>query len=294
VKVGVQLPEWERPVGWGEISRMARLIEDSGFDSIWVGDHLLYREEGGDTAGPWECWSILAAVAAITTRVELGPLVAATSFHSPAMIAKKAATVDEISGGRLVLGLGAGWNRAEYEGFGFRFDNRVGRFEEAFDIIRRLLAGEEVTIRGRYYQLERSVVTPLGPRGGTIPLLVGSNGPRMLEITLPHVAAWNTWFTDIDNRAANLPRLLDLVDRSCEAVGRDPFEVDRTVALMMQFSEEVALERSSNPLRGTPAELAAELHACSELGISHVQLVLDPITIGSIEAAAAVLDEFRK
>lgn len=293
MKVGVQLPEWERPVGWDETSRMARLIEDCGFDSIWVGDHLLYREEGGEAVGPWECWSILAAVAAITTRVELGPLVAATSFHSPAMIAKKAATVDEISGGRLILGLGAGWNRAEYAGFGFPFDNRVSRFEEAFDIIRRLLTGEEVSLRGRYYQLERSTVTPLGPQGGAIPLLVGSNGPRMLEITLPYVAAWNTWFTDIDNRAANLPRLLDLVDRSCEAVERDPIEVDRTVALMMQFSDEVALERSSNPLRGTPAELAAELHACAELGISHVQLVLDPITIGSIEAAAAVLDEFR-
>ncbi len=292
MKVGVQLPEWERHVRWDEVSRMVRLVEDSGFDSIWVGDHLLYRER--DTAvGPWECWSQLAAAAAITHRVELGPLVAATSFHSPAMIAKKTATIDEISGGRFVLGLGAGWNRPEYEAFGFAFDHRVSRFVEAFEIIRRLLAGEEVTFRGEYYRLNRSVTTPRGPRDGAIPLLVGSNGPRMLEATLPHVAAWNSWFSDFDNRSSNLPPLIDLVDRACEAVDRDPADVERTVALMMQFSPDLRLERSSNPLRGSPTELAAELEACRRLGISHVQLVLDPITLASVEDAARVLEAFR-
>ncbi len=293
MKVGVQLPEWERHVGWEEIARMALLIEGSGFDSIWVGDHLLYRDGNRGTVGPWECWSQLAAVAAITKRVELGPLVAATSFHSPAMIAKKAATIDEISGGRFVLGLGAGWNQAEYDAFGFAYDHRVGRFEEAFEVIRRLLAGEEITFRGRYYQLEQSLTTPLGPRAGGIPLLVGSNGARMLEITLPHVHSWNSWFSDFDNRAEHLPRLISLVDAACEAVDRDPSEVERTVALMMQFSEETSLERSSQPLRGTPTELAAELAACEALGIAHVQLVLDPITISSIEAAVEVLEAYR-
>lgn len=293
MKVGVQLPEWERYVGWEEISRMVRSIEEAGFDSIWIGDHLLYRGSDDEPVGPWECWTQLAAVAAMTSRVELGPLVAATSFHSPAMIAKMAATIDEISGGRLVLGLGAGWNRPEYDAFGFAYDHRVGRFEEAFEIIRRLLAGEELTFGGEYYRLERSTTTPRGPRDGAIPLMVGSNGPRMLEITLPYVDSWNSWFSDFDNRAANLPRLITLVDRACEAVDRDPREVERTVALMMQFSKEVRLERSPNPLRGTPAQLAAELHACAELGIGHVQLVLDPITLGSIEAAAGVLEEFR-
>jgi alkanesulfonate monooxygenase SsuD/methylene tetrahydromethanopterin reductase-like flavin-dependent oxidoreductase (luciferase family) len=115
----------------------------------------------------------------------------------------------------------------------------------------------------------------------------------MLEITLPHVQAWNSWFSDFDNRAEHLPRLINLVDAACEAVGRDPADVERTVALMMQFSEATSLERSSNPLRGTPSELAAELHACEALGITHVQLVLDPITIGSIEAAAEVLQAYR-
>lgn len=293
MKVGVQLPEWERPVRWTEVREMAIGIEELGFDSIWVGDHLLYRDRGDAPVGPWECWSQLAALAAVTDRVTLAPLVAATSFHAPAMLAKKAATVDEISGGRLVLGLGAGWNRTEYQAFGFAYDRRVSRFEEAFTLIRRLLTGEEVTFRGEFYEVEDSVIRPLGPRDGAIPLLIGSNGPRMLEITLPHVAAWNTWFSSFDNRAANLPPLLDRVDAACDAVDRDPDGVEKSAALMLQFSEDLSLDRSDNPLRGSTGELAAELHACAELGIDEVQLVLDPITMESVERAGEVLRAFR-
>src|SRR5664279_2234644 len=119
---------------------MARAIEAVGFDAVWVGDHLLYRWDGiAEARGPWECWTMLAAIAAVTSRITLGPLVASTSFHAPAMLAKQAATVDEISGGRLILGLGAGWNETEYAAFGFPFDHRIGRFEEAFTIIRTCL-----------------------------------------------------------------------------------------------------------------------------------------------------------
>src|SRR5436309_7314657 len=118
---------------------MARVAEQAGFDSLWVGDHLLYRDPGMPPRGPWEAWSILAALAAVTERVQLGPLVASTSFHNPAVLAKKAATVDEISGGRLILGLGAGWNEVEYRAYGFPFDHRLDRFTEALTIIGGLL-----------------------------------------------------------------------------------------------------------------------------------------------------------
>src|SRR5688500_17161810 len=140
LKIGIQLPEVERTVRWSEQREMAELADRIGLDSIWVGDHLLYRDDGKPTRGPWEAWSLLAALAAVTERVEIGPLVASTSFHAPAMLAKKAATVDEISDGRLILGLGAGWNRPDYDAFGFPYDHRVSRFEEAFTIIRELLA----------------------------------------------------------------------------------------------------------------------------------------------------------
>jgi alkanesulfonate monooxygenase SsuD/methylene tetrahydromethanopterin reductase-like flavin-dependent oxidoreductase (luciferase family) len=143
-KVGVQLPEVERFVPWPAYLDLARRAEGAGYDSIWVGDHLIYDLPDGSTRGPYEAWTTLAAVAAVTERVEIGPLVASTAFHAPAMLAKLAATVDAISQGRLILGLGAGWNQVEFTAYGLPFDNRVSRFEEAFTIVRRLVAGERV------------------------------------------------------------------------------------------------------------------------------------------------------
>ena len=168
LKVGIQLPEVEREVRWPEYLALARRSEELGYDSIWVGDHLLYRGPG-DTQprGPWECWSMLAALAAAGAgRIELGPLVASTSFHAPAMLAKKAATVDEISGGRLILGLGAGWNETEYRAFGFPFDHRVSRFEEAFTIIRTLLREGAIDFEGEYYTVRDCELRPRSSRPG--------------------------------------------------------------------------------------------------------------------------------
>src|SRR5690606_29038723 len=157
--IGVQLPEVERPVTWPEIREVALVAESCGLDSVWVGDHLLYRDDG-ESRGPYEAWSLLAALAEATERVSLGPLVASVSFHAPAMLAKKAATVDDISGGRLILGLGAGWNRVEYDAFGFPFDNRVDRFEEAFTIIRTLLREGSMDFEGRYHTVRESELIP--------------------------------------------------------------------------------------------------------------------------------------
>ena len=142
LKVGVQLPEVERVAPWSDLARMATTAEALGYDSIWVGDHLIFRDGDQAPRGPWEAWTVMAAMAAITERVEIGPLVACTSFHNPAMIAKKAATLEEVSGGRLILGLGAGWNESEYAAFGYPYDHRASRFEEAFTIIRRLLGAK--------------------------------------------------------------------------------------------------------------------------------------------------------
>src|SRR3954464_9508771 len=173
-KVGVQLPEVERHVGWPELIAMARAAERVGFDSLWIGDHLIYDLPGGVTRGPWEAWTSLAALAAVTERVELGPLVASTSFHAPAMLAKQAATVDAISGGRLILGLGAGWNEREYRAFGFPYDRRVSRFEEAFTIVRTLLREGRIDADGSYYRVQDCVLDPPPVRPGGPPLMLGS------------------------------------------------------------------------------------------------------------------------
>src|SRR6478752_2452377 len=183
-KIGVQLPEVERYVPWPEYLDLARLAEASGFDSVWVGDHLLYDLKDGSTRGPYEAWTTLAAIAAVTERVEIGPLVAATSFHAPTMLAKQAATVDAISQGRLIVGLGAGWNQREYSAFGFAYDRRVSRFEEALAIIVPLLREGRTTSRGTYHAFEPCVLTPPPVGGGGPPIIPAPNTPQMRAMGL--------------------------------------------------------------------------------------------------------------
>jgi alkanesulfonate monooxygenase SsuD/methylene tetrahydromethanopterin reductase-like flavin-dependent oxidoreductase (luciferase family) len=294
LKIGVQLPEVERVVRWPELAEMAQTAEEIGLDSIWVGDHLLYRDRGPDPVGPWEAWSQLAALAAITTRVELGPLVASASFHNPAILAAKANAVDEISGGRLILGLGAGWNEAEYRAFGLPFDGRVSRFEEAFTIVRSLLQDGHVDFSGRFHETHDLPLVPPPARPGGPPLMVGSIGPRMLSITLPHVQAWNAWGPWFGNSAAGYGAVREQVDAACRSVGRDPAGLERTVALVVAFPG--ALGRGSavsdepfHPIPGDPSTLSATLRTFAQLGVGHVQLVLDPITVESIAALAPTL-----
>jgi len=300
LKVGVQLPEVEYVARWDEQRRMAQTAEAIGLDSIWAGDHLLYRDDGLPTRAPWEAWTSLAALAAVTRRVELGPLVAATSFHNPAILAKKAATLDEISGGRLILGLGAGWNAPEYAAYGFPFDHRVSRFEEAFTIIRTLLREGSCDFHGTYYDLDRCELLPRGPRPAGPPLMVGSEGPRMLAITLPHVEAWNAWFTWFGNRPDGYRSMRARVDDACRAVGRDPAEVERTVALFVAFpgaqgrSMGDLQTEDADPVSGEPAVLEPILRAFAEEGVAHVQLVLDPINADTIRALAPSLERLDR
>ncbi|MGI8658929.1 MAG: LLM class flavin-dependent oxidoreductase [Candidatus Limnocylindria bacterium] len=293
MKIGVQLPEVEREVRWTELREMVRVAEGIGLDSIWVGDHLLYRDPGQPAKGPWEAWSTLAAIAAVTDRVEIGPLVAATSFHNPAMLAKKATTIDEISGGRLILGLGAGWNEVEYRAFGFPYDHRVSRFEEAFTIIRELVGTGRSDRRGAYYEVEHAEILPRGPREHGPPLMVGSIGERMLRITLPHVASWNAWYEWFGNTQEGYLPMRDRIDDACRAVGRDPKTLERTLALLVGFPDAtgrgLATEEGFDQISGNPEELATTWQGFADAGIGHVQLVLDPITVDSIAALEPIV-----
>jgi alkanesulfonate monooxygenase SsuD/methylene tetrahydromethanopterin reductase-like flavin-dependent oxidoreductase (luciferase family) len=279
---------------------MAQAAEEIGLDSIWVGDHLLYRYEDGTSRGPWEAWTQLAAIAAVTERVEIGPLVAATSFHNPAMIAKKAATLDEISGGRLILGLGAGWNEAEYTAYGYPFDHRVSRFEEAFTIIRTLLHDGRCDFAGDYYRVTDAELIPRGPRPEGPPLMVGSMGERMLSITLPWVQSWNAWFTWFGNSPEGYPALRDQIDAACRAAGRDPASVERTLAVLVAMPGSTGRPQGSHdrdpvaPMPGEPDVLAPALRSFAEMGVGHVQLVLDPITADSIRALEPTLALLRR
>jgi alkanesulfonate monooxygenase SsuD/methylene tetrahydromethanopterin reductase-like flavin-dependent oxidoreductase (luciferase family) len=300
LSVGVQLPEVEREVRWPEYLAMAKTAEDVGFDALWLGDHLLYRFANGDSRGPWEVWTMLSALSASTTRISLGPLVASTAFHAPAMLAKLAATVDEVSGGRLILGLGAGWNETEFRAFGFPFDHRIDRFEEAFTIVRTLLREGAIDFDGRYYQARDCELLPRPQRPGGPPLLIGSKGERMLRIALPHVDAWNVWFADTGNSPAGVAPLRELVDGICREVGRDPASVQRTVAVQVRLPGGTGriqgdyTKATIGPLEGPPDVLAEELRRYAQEGIGAVQLVLDPITVASIESLAPVLEHLDR
>lgn len=179
---------------WSDVKQLATRAEAIGFDSVWVMDHLTMRRDSG-TEPVWEGWSLLSALAATTRRVEIGTLVVATSFRNPALLAKMADTVDEISGGRLILGLGAGWHEPEYRAFGYPFDHRVSRFEEALTIIRTLLREGRIDYDGQYYQARDCELAPRGPRSHGPPILVGGSGERMLGLLARYADYWNgCWY----------------------------------------------------------------------------------------------------
>jgi probable F420-dependent oxidoreductase len=285
VRVGIQLPEVERVVRWPEYLAMARAAEECGFDSIWAGDHLYYDDELPPTPerGPWECWTLLAALAAVTERVALGPLVACAGFHPPGLIAKMAATVQEISRGRLVLGLGAGWNRREFDAFDIPYDRRVSRFEEAFTVIRGLLAGERVTLEGRFHQAGDAVLLPRPERD--VPLMIGSNGPRMLSIALPHVRAWNTWFADYGNTPEGFAELNARITAAAEQAGRDPGEIERSACVHVIVDPDNP-EREIEVPPVTADALPEHLRALEQAGADEAILVVGPINEQSIRALA--------
>jgi alkanesulfonate monooxygenase SsuD/methylene tetrahydromethanopterin reductase-like flavin-dependent oxidoreductase (luciferase family) len=290
VRVGIQLPEVEREVRWSEYRAMARAAEAVGFDSIWVGDHLLYRDGDGGETGPWDAWTLLAALAAGTERVQLGPLVACTAFHPPGLIARMAATLAEVSGGRFVLGLGAGWNEEEFRAFGLPYDHRVSRFEECFTVIRRLLAGERVTLDGSHVQTQDAVLIPAPPAPPR--LMIGSNGPRMLAISLPHVDVWNTWYADFGNSADRFAALSDRVSEAARLAGRDPAEIERSACVYIALDDSDAGRATTSeapPLEGSPQQLASKLSDFAEAGADETILVVNPISERSIRELAPVL-----
>lgn len=292
MKIGIQLPEVERDVRWPEYLSMARAAEASGFDSIWLGDHLLYddKPQPAPERGPWEAWTLLSALAAVTERVTLGPLVACAGFHPPGLLAKMASTIDEVSGGRFVLGLGSGWNLREFRAFGLERERRVARFEEAFAIVRGLLAGERVSFAGRYFSAEDAVLLPRPAR--RTPLMVGSNGPRMLAATLPHVDAWNTWYADFGNSAEGFAALNERISALAREAGRDPATLTRSACAHVVLDREHAerpLLADAPPIEGTPAQIAARLRELGEAGADELIVVAGPITERSIRALGDVI-----
>jgi len=289
-RVAVQLPEVERDVRWPEYRAMAAAAEEAGFDGLYVGDHLLYRDDGRPERGPWEAWTLLAALAAVTERVDLGPLVACAGFHPPAVLAKMAATLTELSGGRFVLGLGAGWNEDEFRAFGVPFDRRVSRFAEALAIIDGLLRGDRVTLEGEFHAVHDAVLLP--PARHRTRLMIGSNGPRMLRIALPHADAWNTWYEDYGNTAEGFFALNETISAAARDAGRAPEEIARSACALVVLDRaagERPVTATAPPIEGSPGAIAGRIRELADAGADEVILVASPITEGSIRTLGEAL-----
>lgn len=289
----VEIKMIQRALTFSEIRSIAIRCEGNGLDSIWIYDHLLYTSKRIPIIGIWEGWSMLSALAACTQKVELGPLVACNSFRNPALLAKMAHTVDEISGGRLILGLGAGWNQPEYDAFGLPFDHRVDRFEEALQIIRPLLKEGHVDFAGKYYQARNCTIAPRSPRPGGPPLMIGASQPRMLQLTARYADLYNTcYMTGVRSTVKPLKALR----QACSEVGRDPVSLPFTFLLNLAYPDLLGWKQPSKrgSLSGTPQEIAAVLAQYEELGTAHLMFHLSPSTPEAYDRLGQAVDLYRQ
>ena len=298
---------------WASMKEVALAADRVGFDSIWISDHLIHRFPGVPDYGIWECWSVVSALAAITERVQIGQWVLCSGFRNPALMAKMADTVDEISGGRLILGIGSGWHKPEYDAFGYPFDNRVARFEEAITIITSLLRTGHVDVEGRFYSARDCELRPRGPRPEGPPVMIGTIGgtplaarlgitgtsPRMLEISARFADYWNCpWVND----PALLPPILRMVDDACVAVGRDPRTFMKSHGLMLnlpgwQNEPGIGVIRAGRTamqaFEGDHDAMVGHLRKFRDAGVGEVHIQLDPETPAAVEWFGRVMETFR-
>jgi alkanesulfonate monooxygenase SsuD/methylene tetrahydromethanopterin reductase-like flavin-dependent oxidoreductase (luciferase family) len=299
MRIGVVMPIGEDDAtgatpGYAEIRAIAHQAEAAGFNSIWVYDHLLFRLPDQPTGGIWEAWTLLAALAEATERVDLGTIVMCVPFRNPAVLAKMADTVEEVSGGRLILGLGAGWHQPEFDAFGIPFDHKVDRFEEALQIIVPLLREGKVDFSGSYYSAPNCELRPRGPRRSGPEILIASFKPRMLKLTARYADSWNTAWLGLPTK---LPERRAALEAACAEEGRDPSTLAVTVGVSVYYAAPgQPLEKVPEPdkaLFGSVEDVAAGLRAYAEQGVAHVICGLEPTTPESLAWLAEALQIYR-
>jgi probable F420-dependent oxidoreductase len=279
-ELGLNLPYVEGSMDgatprWADLLAMATTAEAIGFDAIWISDHVGFGNPDGEWHGAWESWTLLSALAAATTRVRLGTYVAAVAFRNPALLAKMAETLDEVSGGRAILGLGAGWNEPEFRAYGFPFERRFDRFEDGLRIITSMLRTGRADHAGRLESARGARLEPRGPRPTGLPVMVGAAGPRMLRLTAELADEWNAGMRSSEE----LGPMLEAVDAACTAVRRDPASLVRSAETLVETRDGF-----------DPATVAAHLRRYADLGIAHIQVQLRPNSIVGVRAFAPVLD----
>jgi probable F420-dependent oxidoreductase len=297
MQIGVVLlllenPELGHAPRYREVREVALEVQSAGFDSIWVADHLLYRFSPELTAGMWEGWTILSALAEATSGIALGTLVMCVPFRNPALLAKMATTLDEVSDGRFTLGLGAGWHAPEFAAFGVSFERRVERFAEALQIIRPLLRTGQVDFAGRHYYACDCELRPRGPRPAGPPLLVGGIGPRMLQLTAQYADAWNTGYVaDV----ATLRLRQHAMEQACRAVGRDVTTLAVTVHLPVAYPDLVPPPPFMQQyVSGSAEEMALIWREFARQGVSHLMIECSPYNHAALARLAEALKRYQQ
>ncbi len=298
LRLGLNLPYTEgQLVGatprWPDIRDLARTAEEVGFDAVWISDHVGFgdpsSDEPGAWSGAWESWTLLSALAATTPRVELGTYVLCTPFRNPALLARMAETLDEVSDGRLILGLGAGWNEAEFTSYGYPFRERFDRFEDGLRIIASMLRTGRASHAGRRESADHARLAPRGPRPEGLPIMVGAHGPRLLRLTAELADRWNGGLASLAETVAAVAA----VDAACDAIGRDPATLGRSVEVLVRPSAAADAPADDRELRGSAGEIADGLARYAALGIDELQVQLRPNDRSAVETFSAVIDALR-
>jgi probable F420-dependent oxidoreductase len=295
LELGLNMPYAEgamdgRTPRWSDILAMAQTAESIGFDAVWVSDHVGFGDPDGAWEGAWESWTLLSALAAATSRVDLGTYVLAVPFRNPALLAKMAETLDEVSGGRLILGLGAGWNQPEFTSYDVPFDDRFRRFEDGLRVITDMLRRGSSTHEGSTIHTRSARNEPRGPRPNGLPVMVGAGGPRMLRLTAELADHWNGGLAAF----ADVPDVLAKLDAACRDVGRDPATLTRSVEVLVRTVDaRDGAPPEDNEIRGTPDAIADALRRYQDLGLDHLQVQLRPNSIEGVAAFAPVIERLR-
>jgi probable F420-dependent oxidoreductase len=285
MKIGLMLPlAADETSGFSDLRAMATAAEEGGLDSVWGADHLIFRDDGS-TTGIHECWTVLTAIAAVTSRVEIGPLVLALPFRNPALTAKMAVELDEVSGGRVILGVGCGWHRPEFDAFGYPFDHRVSRFDEALQVLVPLLREGKVSFEGRYLPAIEAELLPRGPRPSGPPLLIAGKQPRMLHLTARHADQWNAAWYGRPDAADELRERLANLRRALAAIGRDPESLTTTAGIFVAFPG-ASDDTPPRAIRGSASEIGEALAGYAELGIGHLIAHVFPRTPEAVSRLA--------
>jgi alkanesulfonate monooxygenase SsuD/methylene tetrahydromethanopterin reductase-like flavin-dependent oxidoreductase (luciferase family) len=303
LEIGLNLPTWPRADGtvasWTDMRGLARDAEALGVDRLWVADHLVRVLPTGREVGFRECWTILSATAEATTRVGIGSFMASAGFRNPGLLARMAETLDEVSGGRLVLGIGSGVPATDssWRIFGYDDSHPVQRFAETVEAITRLLRGERVTMAGEFVHLANATVDPRGPRPGGLPVWAAAKGERTMDVA----ARWadgvnvNVGLTGPDDAAT----IMALAANACERAGRDPATLAVTGWGRIALDAESRGVERPGWLAGEPAEVAATLRAIADKGVRHVSVYagmeedrspLPALTAPALERFAPVLE----